>query len=305
MNPSLSARVFSTFIRAFIRRRDWGDEQHLAARARRLFGAPAIYRPIATRDVSVEPATGRAEWITPSNPEPGVIFYVHGGGFVACSKETHRPVTARLARLSKRRVLSIDYRLAPEHRYPAAIDDVMNAYERLLSTGVSSSQIAVAGDSAGGNLVLSLVIRLRDSHRPLPACIVVFSPWTDLAGTGESIMSNDGHCAMFRPENMDQFARAYLGRGEAMLADASPMHADAHGLPPVLFHVGSTELLLDDSKVMHRRILDAGGESHLAVFDDVPHGWQMLSPFVPEATRSLKEAADFIEKKLQISSESM
>lgn len=246
-----------------------------------------------------------AEWLTPSSPERGVIFYVHGGGFVACSAETHRPVTAGLARISRRRVFSVEYRRAPEHRYPAAIDDVIDAYEWLLSTRVSPSEIAIAGDSAGGNLVLSLAIRLRDGGSPLPACIVAFSPWTDLVGTGASIRSNDGRCAMFKPENIEQFARAYLGHPAEKSPETSPVYAHHGGLPPVLFHVGSTELLLDDSRIMHRRIVDAGGESHITIFDDVPHGWQMLAPFVPEATRSLREAADFIEKKLQISSKSM
>ena len=299
--PSAQARVFNSLVRLMVRRRDWGDEKHLAHRARRLFGAPPLYPRLLTRGLSIPQVAVegvRAEWLSIRAPEPGVVFYVHGGGFVACSKETHRPVTAALAKLTRRKVLSVDYRLAPEHRYPAGIDDVVRAYEWLLKTGVKSSQIAVAGDSAGGNLVLSLAIRLRDSGRPLPACIVTFSPWTDLTGSGRSITANDGRCAMFRPENMDQFARVYLGHAADNSAAVSPIYANVAGLPPVLFHVGSTELLLDDSRMMHERILAAGGESQLEIFEDVSHGWQMLAPIVPEATRSLRQAAGFMERHI-------
>jgi len=304
LSPSIQARFFSGLIRALIRRRDWGDEQHLARRARKLFGAPPVYRGVHVVGLDVERISEpdvRAEWISVRDPRPGIVLYVHGGGFVACSAKTHRPVTSALARMTKRRVLSVDYRLAPEARYPGAIDDVMRAYQWLVAQGHDPSTIACAGDFAGGNLVLSLAIRLRDKEMPLPACVVAFSPWTDLTGSTGSLKSNDGRCAMFRPENIEQFARAYLGRDADRSADASPMFADLSGLPPVLFHVGSTELLLDDSRLMHDGIVSSGGESQLEVFEDVPHGWQMLHPLVPEAKRSLKGASAFIEKNLQIS----
>jgi acetyl esterase/lipase len=268
-----------------------------------LFGAPRIYQPFSTIGVDVRQVHEggvKAEWHVPPNAEKGVIFYVHGGGFVACSRKTHRPVTAALARISRRCVLSIDYSLAPESPYPAALNDVLTAYRWLLSMGRRASEIAVAGDSAGGNLVLSLALRLRETGRSTPACVVAFSPWTDLTGSGDSIRTNDGRCAMFRSENIEQFARVYLGRPAAQVPEASPLHADPAGLPPVLFHVGSTELLLDDSRAMHQKILDAGGESTLTVFDDMPHGWQMLAPLVPEANDSLRQASAFIAQNLRI-----
>jgi acetyl esterase/lipase len=132
----------------------------------------------------------------------------------------------------------------------------------------------------------------------MPACVVAFSPWTDLIGSNPSVIQNDGRCAMFRPENMVDFASAYLGHAPHNSPEVSPIYANLAGLPPVLFHVGSTELLLDDSRVMHERILAAGGQSRLDIFDDVSLGWQMLAPVVPEATRSLEQAAAFIEKHL-------
>jgi len=301
--PSWQARIFSLAIRGVVRRRHWGREQALARRARFLFGAPAPIRWLATRGVrreQVSAASVRGEWLIPGAPLPGVVFYVHGGGFAACSTATHRPITSSLARFTRRRVFSVDYRLAPEHRFPAAHDDVLAAYEWLLTTGVPSSAVALAGESAGGNLVLSLGVRLRDQQLPAPACIVAFSPWTDLAGAGHSVRANDGRCAMFRPENIADFAAATLGGAEpADSPAASPVYADLAELPPVLLHVGSTELLLDDARRVHDRIRATGGPSQLEIFDDVPHGWQMLAPLMPEATASLQAAATFIGQHIE------
>jgi acetyl esterase/lipase len=299
--PSWQARLLTLGVRALVRRRDWGDERTLVRRARRLLGAPAPYGWLATRGLSIEPVRARgiwAEWLVPKKPADGVLLYVHGGGFVSCSAARHRPITAALARFTNRRVLSVDYRLAPEHRFPAAHEDVLAAYEWLLATGVPASAIAVAGDSAGGNLALALAIRLRDRQRPAPACVVAFSPWTDLAGTGASVRENDGRCAMFHPANIADFAAAALGAAPARDPAASLVHADLGGLPPVLLHVGSTELLLDDSRRVHDAIRAAGGRSELQIFDDVAHCWQMLVPLVPEATASLRAAAAFIERHL-------
>lgn len=184
----------------------------------------------------------------------GVIFYVHGGGFVSCSAATHRPIAAALARLTQRSVLSVDYRLAPEARLPAAHEDVAAAYASVIRPGTPPSEIALAGDSAGGNLVLSLAVQLRDRGAPTPACIVVFSPWTDLTGRSPSVQTNAERCAMFHPENMDDFAAIALGNERPDNPVVSPAYADLHDLPPVLLHVGSTELLLDDARRVHERI---------------------------------------------------
>ncbi|MBA3271398.1 MAG: alpha/beta hydrolase, partial [Acidobacteria bacterium] len=242
----------------------------------------------------------QGEWLIPDAPIPGVVFYVHGGGFVACSAATHRPITAALAHLTRCRVFSVEYRLAPEHRFPAAHDDVLAAYEWLLSTGTTSSGVALAGDSAGGNLVLALAVRLRDQSLPAPACVVAFSPWSDLAGTGASVQSNDGRCAMFRSENIVDFAAATLGAAPPSAPAVSPVYADLHGLPSALLHVGSTELLLDDARRVHEGIRAAGGASRLEIYADVPHCWQMLVPFVPEARRSLRDAAAFITQSIGV-----
>lgn len=300
--PSWQARLISASIRILIRRRSWGDdEQQVARRARRLFGPPKLFQRLRTRGLRLKPVENeklRGEWLGVEEPEPGVILYLHGGGYVSCSTATHRPITAALARLSRRRVFSPDYRLAPEHRYPAALDDALAAYQWLLEQGFYASAISLAGDSAGGGLVLATLLRARDAGLPLPSSAVCFSPWTDLAGTGASTRFNDGRCAMFHPENTAEFAAAYLGDASTHDPYASPVLADFKGLPPVLLQVGSTELLLDDSRRVHEKIREAGGVSELDIYGDVPHCWQMLDGFVPEARAALQQAASFICKHL-------
>lgn len=301
----------SASVRLLVRRKRWGeDERAVARRARRLFGAPMPFAWLRTRGVKVRPVNEsrngvsvRGEWIEPERADDGddgsggVIFYIHGGGFVACSAATHRPLTASLARLSRQRVFSLDYRLAPEHRYPAALDDAVAAYNWLLThEGIPASAISFAGDSAGGGLVLASLLRVRDAGLPTPACAVCFSPWTDLAGAGESQRSNDGLCAMFRTENAAEFAPAYLGDASPREPYASPAYADLAGLPPLLLQVGSTELLLDDARRVHHKIREAGGESRLEIYEDLSHGWQMLDGFVPEARAALRQAASFIRE---------
>lgn len=143
--------------------------------------------------------------------------------------------------------------------------------------------------------MLGLLLRARDKGLPLPSCAVCFSAWTDLAGTGESIKLNDGRCAMFRTENIKEFAAAYLGTASPLDMYASPAHADLKGLPPVLLQVGSTELLLDDSRRVHDKIQALGGESTLEIYEDVFHCWQMMYGLVPEARVALDGAASFIQ----------
>jgi epsilon-lactone hydrolase len=236
----------------------------------------------------------RGEWVIPKEFDNNVVLYLHGGGYVSCSPATHRPITAALARLTGSRVFSLDYRVAPEHRFPAALDDAMAAYQWLLEQGLTASAISVAGDSAGGGLVLGLLLQARDTGLPLPACGVCFSPWTDLAGTGASIRFNDGRCAMFHTENIAEFAAAYLGGHSPYESYASPVHADLRGLPPLLLQVGSTELLLDDTRLVHDKIQKAKGVSRMEIYEDVFHCWQMLDGIVPEARTALRQAAAFI-----------
>lgn len=292
--PSAAARLLNLGIRLAMRRRNWGDERALVRRARRLFGSPPPLSPLWTRGVDIVPLEGavRGEWIVPPAAEPGVVLFFHGGGFVAGGPDDHRPITAGLARRMRRRVFAPRYRLAPEHRYPAAFDDALAAYRWLMDQG--EPPIAVAGDSAGGGLVLGTLLRARDARLPLPARAVCLSPWTDLSASGDSIASMAGRCHLFRPENIPAFAAVVLGDAQPDDPGASPLFAELSGLPPILFQVGSTELLLDDARRAHRKIIAAGGQSTLVVFDDIVHGWHLLDGWVPEATAALDQAARFL-----------
>jgi acetyl esterase/lipase len=294
---SQRARLFNAAIRLAVRRRRWGDERELTRRARRIFGAPMLWQWLSTRDTRIvrsDLGGIGGEWLEPPGPLSGTLLYLHGGGFVCCSPATHRPITAGLARRCQCRVFAVDYRRAPEHRFPAALDDCVAAYVGLLDRGIPAQSIALAGDSAGGGLVLSTLVRLRNLGRPLPACAVCFSPWTDLAGTGASVTANDGRCAMFHTENIGEFARVYLGGKPPEDPEASPVNADLRALPPLLLQVGSAELLLDDARRIDARARAAGGVSQLHVYDDLSHGWQMMDRLVPEADEALAEAAQFI-----------
>ena len=298
MTASLRLRLADRYVRTLVKRESWGDSDKLARRARRIFGSPRFWsrgRSIGLRVSRVETPIVSGEWIEPPDSLPGVVLYIHGGGYVACSARTHRPLTSALARLTRRRIFSLDYRLAPEHRFPAAFDDSVAAYRWVLrEIGGDATQLAVAGDSAGGGLALATVVAMRDGGLPLPSSVVLFSPWTEMEGLIDAPHPNVERCAMFAPSNIDEFAEAYLGRASRADPRASPLRSDLRGLPPILFQVGEQELLLDDSRRVHEKILDAGGESELEVWPHVFHGWQMLDGLIPEARQALERASAFI-----------
>jgi epsilon-lactone hydrolase len=300
MKPSWQARLANVYIKAFFRQRNWGDETEVARKARHRFGSPKILQWLKSCGLQIEKIENervRGEWITPKNANITVVLYIHGGGFVAGSPDGHRTITARLARLGNCKVFSLDYRLAPENRFPAALDDCVAAYQWLLEQNISTKQIAFAGDSVGGGLVPSTLLKLRDEKIPFPACAVCFSPWTDLAGTGDSLTLNGDKDAMFCPENIHEFANAYLGDASPLDKFASPVFGEFDAsFPPILFQVGSTEVLLDDSSRIHDKIQKANGISELEVYEGVPHCWQMFDSMMPEARIALQKAVEFIGK---------
>lgn len=238
------------------------------------------------------------EWLETSTSDKNVLSYLHGGGYFGCSAETHRPITASFA-MNGFRVFAPNYRLAPENPFPAAVDDAVAAYRGLLAGGCQPERIVVGGDSAGGGLAISLMLALREANLPLPAGAVAFSPWTDLAATGESINTNADRCAMFHGPDIAFSARYYLGDVDPRNPLASPLYADLHGLPPMLVHVGADEVLRDDSTRLAERARTAGVSVELKVWPVVPHAWQLAPHRVPEAAQSLREAAAFLQGLLR------
>jgi acetyl esterase/lipase len=229
------------------------------------------------------------EWVEAGSSNV-TLLYLHGGGYVACSIETHRPITVGFAQ-NGLRVFAPEYRMAPEHLFPAAVDDAVAVYRALREQ--APGKIVVGGDSAGGGLALAMLISLRDSGVPLPAAAALFSPWTDLAATGDSLVTNDRSCALFHGANIGEGARFYLGDADPRNPLASPLYADLTGLPPMLIHAAKNETLLDDSTRLADRARAAGVRVEMKIWPVVPHVWQLV-PAMPEARQSLREAARFL-----------
>jgi acetyl esterase/lipase len=262
------------------------------------------YRGRLPRGVRIVPAPAdapvRGEWVVrrDTRPDAPVLLYLHGGGFFACSPATHRAASAAFAASGRWRVFAPEYRLAPEHRFPAAIEDAVSCCDWIART-TGARVAALAGDSAGGTLVLSTLLRLRDTGRPLPAAAVAFSPVTDLAATGRSIVENDRRDALFFGASIAKLADIYLPPGVAPEDPlASPLYAALSGLPPLLLHVGREEVLRDDAVRFAERARRAGVAVALKLWPVVPHAWQLMGAFIPEGRRSLREAEHFLARQI-------
>lgn len=269
---------------------------HSASRIRR-HKVPAGWR-LTERPLPSD-APLRGEWLARKNDlapaaPTRTILYCHGGGYYFCSPASHRPLVFALAVRTGARTFSLDYRLAPEHPFPAALDDALAAYRRLLADGTPADSIVIAGDSAGGGLALAMLVALRDARDPLPSAGVLFSPWTDLAVTGGSIQSNDGLDPMFCGAAIGRAAKLYVGDADPTHPYLSPLYADLSGLPPLLIQASSTEVLLDDARRVADRARAAGVAVEYEVWPNMPHVWQLWTPFVPEAKRALDCAARFV-----------
>lgn len=257
---------------------------------------------VAPVDVRFEPVDAGgvpAEWTSaPGAREDRAVVYLHGGAYCLGGIATHRGLAARLSRLARVRVLNVDYRLAPEHPHPAAVDDAAAAVRFAVASGFAPSRTAVAGDSAGGGLALATLLALRDAGLELPAAGVCISPWTDLAGSGESMRTRAAQDPLVDAETLARMAAHYLAGGDPRTPLASPLFADLRGLPPLLVHVGTAEILLDDATRLAERARDAGVDVQLEVWDEMIHVWHAFADLLPEGEQALQGIADFLEKKL-------
>ena len=238
-----------------------------------------------------------AEWISiPGVADDRVVMYLHGGGYMIGSMRTHRSPLSYLSRVSDARVLGVNYRLAPEHPFPAAVEDSVAAYRWLLAEGVSPGRIVIGGDSCGGGLTIATLVALKYFGDPLPAGGISHSGWTDLAHTGESFTTKAEVDPLIDKEMLEGMASAYLGDRPRTTPLASPYYADLRGLPPLLVQVGTAEVLLDDSIRLADRAKEAGVDVTLEVWDDMPHVWQAFASFLPEATEALEQCGQFVKK---------
>ncbi|MDX5361093.1 MAG: alpha/beta hydrolase [Alphaproteobacteria bacterium] len=237
------------------------------------------------------------EWIeTGPALETPAVLYLHGGGYVCGSPRTHRPITWRLARAAGARLLVPDYRLAPEHPCPAAVEDAVATWKGLIEAGVPAEGLTIAGDSAGGGLALAAMQAIRDAGLPGPACAVLFSPWTDLTGSGESMRRNAAADPMLSPHFAAEAARLYAPRGRLDAAPCSPLFGAMEDLPPTLVLAGTTEILLDDSRRLADRLREAGVDVTLDLWPNMPHAWPYFGDVLPEARTALAEAGRFIRR---------
>lgn len=250
------------------------------------------------RNVKYEPCNVegmRAEWVTAPGASPErVILHLHGGAYIVGSVNTHRGLATDLSRVTRARVLLVEYRLAPECPFPAAVDDALIAYRWLLSQGISSKRLVVTGDSAGGGLTAALLVAARDAGEPMPAAAVCLSPFVDLALTGASMKTKVKVDVMLQAELFAPVIKAYLCEADPCTPLASPLYADLHNLPPLLIQVGTDELLLDDATRLAARARAAGVEVTLEVWDGMFHTWQAWGSILPEARRAIVRIGEFV-----------
>lgn len=292
---SIQARLTDRMLRLLVKSRfnPHADPRAIRARttklAQRFGGVPPGVRVEKTAVAGVP-----AEWIHPQIADNGnTLLYLHGGGYSICGPDTHRGLVARLASAAKMRALLLDYRLAPEHPFPAAVEDAYAAYKSLLAEGADPSRLTIAGDSAGGGLTLALLMKLRDAGEPLPAGAALLSPWTDLAMSGWSHITHGRLDPMLSLDAALTAARHYLQDASPTEPLASPLYGNFEGLPPLLIHVGANEILLDDSRRVAEKAQAAGVEVTLRVWPGLPHVFQAF-PQLPEARASVAELGTFL-----------
>lgn len=291
--PSLQARLISRGLRKLVKPRQITRNDIPLLRALMM----ALTRSHLSSGVTAEwiKTPVRGEWLHVTRPRRGrALLYFHGGGYFCGTPQTHRAITGRLAQLLGYAVLSLDYRLAPEHPYPAALEDAIAAWQWLLSLGYRPDRIWLGGDSAGGGLALALMLACRERGLPLPAGGLLYSPWTDLTCALPSISENVARCAWFMPEQVTFAADIYAGQMSKAYPLLSPLHGDLSGLPPLLLHVSDSELLRDDSLLLAERARASGVDVQLRLWHGLPHAWPNFAGLMPEGDLCLVESAKAI-----------
>lgn len=296
------ASLQSALIKFWLRRqRFFGtgeyDAQSLREQMDRSAGRMILHRYV---DIAPEPAGPvPAEWLIPHGaPDDRALLYIHGGAWFMGSPGTHRGLVSYIAHYSGVRALSINYHLAPECPFPAGLDDCIASFLWLLDRGVPPQNIVVAGDSAGGNLTLALLVALRDADKPLPAGAVALSPATDLAFTGESMKTRAHLDPILSNIGANSIVPDYITVFDPHHPYISPLYADLHGLPPILIHVGDHETLLDDAVRFGECARAAGVEARVVVWPEMFHVFQIFVPLLPEATKAVRQIAGFIKSHI-------
>lgn len=287
-------------LKGLVRERSKRGELPLAERRKVMDGnAQQFPMPDGVAVETVDLGGLRAEWHVPEGlsgapEEQRTILYFHGGGYVIGSPVSHRHITGRLALDANARILSVDYALAPEHPFPAAVDDGLKAYRWLLTRGHAPGRIAIAGDSAGGGLSVATLLAARNEGLPMLAAASLISPWSDLTCSTGSYQTRADADPMITPEGIRELAATYLAGADARNPLASPNLADLHGLPPMLIQVGDDEVLLDDSRDLASRASAAGVDVTLEVAPGMIHVWHAFYQMLPEGRQAIAGMGDYL-----------
>lgn len=252
--------------------------------------------PVGVTVIRREIAGLSAEWIQSSNANSDAILYLHGGGFVLGSCSTHRNLTSRLALTARCRVVVPEYRLAPEHPFPASLEDAMAVYYELLRAGTDPRKLVIMGDSAGGGLCAALLLAIRDAGCQMPAAAVLISPWTDLTLSGDTYRTRADQDPLDRISELRRMADLYLCGGDATNPLVSPIFGNLRGLPKTLIQVGDHEVLLADSIRFFERAKQESVEVQIEIWPEMWHGWHMCAPALPEANEAIRHIGMFVRK---------
>jgi monoterpene epsilon-lactone hydrolase len=254
-------------------------------------------------DVTVTAVTANgvpAEWTSTPDADPSsAILYLHGGGYVICSLQSHRHLAAEVGRAAGARTLAIDYRLAPEHPFPAPVEDTVAAYRFLLDSGLKPNRIAFAGDSAGGGLVIGAMLAIREARLPLPGCAWCISPWVDMEALGQSFSDRAESDPTVQKATIQMMAQWYLGGADPRHPHAAPLYGDLRGLPPLLIQVGSVETLLDDSIQLARKAGIAEVPVALQIWPEMIHIWHIFFPMLDAGRRAIASGGSFVRNALK------
>jgi acetyl esterase/lipase len=286
---------------AFLKQNEGAESPSLAEQRARIESL-ADFFPVP-EGAEIEPATvgGIAgEWTRGRRARrDAAVLYLHGGGYVIGSPKSHRHLTAALSEASGLSLFVPDYRLAPEHPFPAALEDAVAAYKGLLESGLSPACLAIAGDSAGGGLTIATLVALRERKIPLPACAVGISPWTDLSQGGEAYRTRLARDPMVSKDGLDAMAAAYLAGADAKTPLASPLFADLSGLPPLLLQVGTEEALYDDTVGLKQRAEAAGVEVSAESWGGMMHVWHIFHPILSEGRDAIARIGAYLKSRVE------
>lgn len=295
--PGIRTRLTRVALRALIKR-ECHEPEPTVRHLRRVMAAPPLLKrlPVGARREPVELDQNLIATRVSVDEAQFTVLYFHGGAFMAGETATYHAMAGYMARKLPGEVYLLDYRLAPEHPYPAALDDCMSAYRALLDQGVNPEHLIVAGDSAGGNLTLATLLRARDEGLPLPRCAATLSPSTDATCQLPSIDGNDRSDVMLTASMIRQAAKIYLNGTDPHTPWASPLHGDYRGLPPLFFTTSESECLRDDCYAAVNKAREAGVTARLITRKTMPHVWPIFYPLMPEAKKDLKKAVAFMQQ---------